>query len=563
MCGIHLVTSSNPSTALEAVNKMVATTTHRGPDGTHASQVGNVTFGFNRLMIVGGSQGEQPIMIETKGLTLIGNGEIFNYKELDEGFDYKTTSDLEIILHLYDKYATSFLERLEGQFSFALHDSRKKQIVFARDRWGITPLFYSLKPDLVLSSSIKALIKSGLLESDVTLDPQGIAEQWFLYGPTPPRTIFKGIHQLAPGSVALYNLEKSSLITEHYADALPQTNKEKASPQTLRDALTQSVQKRLQGEYGPGVYVSGGVDSSIIASLVARVGANPKLFSISFTDAEYDESPYQRKLAEYLDCELQSVHIETKDIISHLDECLAYTESPLIRTAPVPMMLLSHVVRGSGLKYILCGEGADELFAGYPVFQKGLSSVADKKEEALSFARYFQNKKECEAAASVLKSFSVNPSLLNLRREEIDTKLSRYLLANQGDRVSMANSIEQRFPFLDSSVAQIASGLEDDKLIHNGNGKWILRKAFEDYLPDELLYRKKQGYLTPDVGVAKALQKSPGFREALSEEACNKYGIFNYANIQKLLESINTTAEARFILFAYTTHRLVELMVEN
>lgn len=547
---------------------MVKRAAHRGPDETSIYEDQEVVIGFNRLEIVGGSHGTQPITNADDSIVIAGNGEIFNYKELDNNYKYKTTSDLEIALHLYEEYGTSFIDKLEGQFSFVIFDKSKRKLLFARDRWGITPLYYTqIGKTFLLSSSIRALIKSGII-GDLSLDSTGIAEHWYLYGPTPPRTAFKNIYQIPPGSFSEYDLDSHTIVTQDYLDnVLPQSAassyKEIDAAAMLQATLVESVRTRLQSDKQPGIYVSGGVDSSIIAAIVNQTSPiKPKLFGIGFTDRSFDESAYQRQLAAHLECELENVFISTMDIIANIEKCIEFTESPLIRTAPVPMMLLSQKVRESGIKYVLCGEGADELFAGYPVFQKGISSVQDKWHELSMFTPIFIDQPAIQKIRS--SSNEVGNSLHILRRHEISTKLSRYLLVNQGDRVAMANSVEQRFPFLDSSVASLAGNLADDLLINDEHqGKYILRKAFSDSLPQNLIDRKKQGYLTPDLQVVKELHEKGQLDEILSESTCNEVGIFDHSQLHNLLTNIDTETKARFLLFAYSTHILVKSMKEN
>lgn len=567
MCGIHLIAGETQSVAIDRVQRMVKVSTHRGPDAASTYEDKEVAIGFNRLEIVGGSHGAQPITSADGSLVLVGNGEIFNYRELDNGYKYKTTSDLEVVLHLYEEYGVDFIDKLEGQFSFVIFDKSKRRLLFARDRWGITPLYYAQAgKKLSLSSSIRALFKSGVI-ANISLDPLGLAEHWYSYGPTPPRTAFKGIYQIPPGSFAEYNLDSNTMTTQRYLDnILPQHAthiNETDATKLLRTTLVESTRTRLQPDKQPGVYVSGGVDSSIVAAIVNQASViKPKLFGIGFTDKSFDESIYQKQLASHLGCELENIFIDTQDIIENIEKCIGFTEGPLIRTAPIPMMLLSEKVRKSGIKYVLCGEGADELFAGYPVFQKGVSSVQDKRSELSMFGPFFIDQ---AAIQEVGGSFDkVESSLHELRRQEINTKLSRYLLVNQGDRVAMANSVEQRFPFLDSSVAELAGSFSDELLINNEyQGKHILRKAFEEVLPGNLIDRKKQGYLTPDLQVVKELLKSGKINEVLSQSSCEEIGVFDYAQMSSLIADIDTEIKARFLLFTYSTHLLVKLMKED
>ena len=467
----------------------------------------------------------------------------------------RTESDVEVLLHLYEELGIEFIHQIEGQFSFVVLDKIKNKIMFARDRWGITPLFYALPNNqLVVSSSIRSVISSGLID-DVSLDPTGLAESWALYGATSPRTCFKHIFQLPPGSFAEFDLTSHEFTNTSYMDmARPR----RRSSESLTTLLEASVARRLQGDYAPGAYVSGGIDSSIIAALINQVSpTKPKLYSIAFENPAFDESPFQRMLADYLECELRTVTVGVDDIINNLDACVATTESPLTRSAPVPMMLLSAAVHADGLKYVLCGEGADELFAGYPVFTKGKASVTDKWNELSSFISYFQDPGlPDKLRASAMSFLEATTDLRTLRKREIDTKLSRYLLVGQGDRVSMANSVEQRFPFLDSGVSDLAFSASQEQLMCGGEGKRMLRESFRDLLPEQLLSRKKQGYLTPDFDVVTALQERGLLRQKLSKDMCDRVGVFRHDALDYLIQNFQTEAEARFLLFTYTTHVL-------
>jgi asparagine synthase (glutamine-hydrolysing) len=555
MCGIHMIAGVAEEHATPVIDAMVAGCAHRGPDSSAIAGTDDVFIGFNRLEIVGGANGQQPISNEDGSITVVGNGEIFNYQQLKSSHlkqhTYQTASDIEVLLHLYEEQGTDFLGALEGQFSFAIHDRSKNKIILARDRWGITPLFYAHQNGrLIVSSSVKAIIDTGLI-TDIALDPIGLAESWDLYGPTPPRTCFSGISQLPPSAYAEYGLSSQAFKIQNF-QTLSRGSTE------LQDTFKQSVADRLQGSYGPGVYVSGGLDSSIIAALVNEVAdKKPTLFGIAFKDPAFDESKYQVMLAEHLGCELRTVRIDTEDIIRNIDECVRFAESPLIRTAPVPMMLLSKEVRSAGIKYVLCGEGADELFAGYPVFAKGKSSATEKRDELSSFNACFIDDKVADAVAASFRDIAkLGEDLTGLRRQEIATKLSRYLLVNQGDRMAMSNSVEQRFPFLDNRVSGLAFSLHRGDLIKRGDGKLVLREAFVDLLPKELLMRKKQGYLTPDFQVVKKLAEDGVLQLVLSPARCAEVGIFEHSKIEPIIQTMDTELKARFLLFAYTTHLL-------
>lgn len=571
MCSINLILSKkeSPSKLYEAVINMTRSTSHRGPDSTEIISGRGFSLGFNRLEIVGGSKGSQPISNEDNKIHLICNGEIFNYKELmkihKNKHVYKTTSDVEVLLHLYEELGPEFIKLLDGQFAFTIIDENKGRVIIGRDRFGINPLFYYMKEDLfIVGSEIKAILNSGYLKN-IRLNPESIAESWFFYGSIPPKTSFKDVFQLSPAFLGIFDFRTNKLNTTPYW-SLSEQGKDMDSNQTqkLDKILSNSIKRRLQGNYKPGLYVSGGLDSSIVALLTEKFSnIKPELFSIVFKDKKFDESKYQDQLATFLKCRLHKVHIDTKTIVENIKQGIYHTETPLIRSAPIPMMLLSKEARKWKVKFVLCGEGADELFLGYPVFIKGKSSVQDKWDENKEYIKFFidpEMNNKIQQEYKKITSIEKDSNLLYVRIIEIQTKLSQYLLINQGDRMSMANGIEQRFPFLDLEVVNYASSVNKKMLIQNNIGKNILRKTFQALLPKKLVMRKKQGYLAPDIEVAHELLKNEKYRKFLSEQCIKKLNIFNYFEVTKLIKKISSKemkeSDARFLLFIYTTQLL-------
>ena len=576
MCSINLILSQkeSPLKLKQSALDMARSTLHRGPDSTEIISGKGFALCFNRLEIVGGSQGFQPISNETNRIHLICNGEIFNHKELVKKYKlkhlHKTTSDVEVLLHLYEELGPGFVKLLEGQFAFTIVDENKGQVIIGRDRFGINPLFYHMKRNLlVIASEIKAIFNSGFIKN-ISLNPEGIAESWFFYGSIVPNTSFANIFQLPPASIGVYKINTGKLVVTSYW-SLTKQEKGAYPNQKLDKILSNSVQKRLQGSYGPGVYVSGGLDSSIIAFLVKKFSKNkPKLFSITFKDKNFDESKFQDQLAKFLKCSLHKVHIDTHTIIKNIKQGLFHTETPLIRSSPIPMMLLSKEVRKCGIKFVLCGEGADELLLGYPVFAKGKSSIQDKWKENRKYIKFFVNPELCNKILNKYKKLigiKKDSNALSIRKIEIQTKLSQYLLTNQGDRMSMANSVEQRFPYMDTDVVNYALNADKNILMQNNVGKDILRKTFQSVLPKELTMRKKQGYLSPDIDVACELIKHQECKKYLSEQSIEKLKIFNYLEVSNLIKRIASLevkeSDARFLLFVYTTQLLEDIFHLN
>lgn len=581
MCSVNFIYQNNlgKEKMRKSIDSMVASSNHRGPDATEVLVESEFALGFNRLQIVGGKLGSQPIYDKANGLLIICNGEIFNHKELQKDYfsndPFLTKSDVEIILHLYKKFGEQSISYLEGQFSYILYDLNKKKVILGRDRFGINPLFYYLNNrTLIVASEIKSILASRLTKN-VSLDQKGIIESLLFYGAIPPRTCFTNVLQVPPANYVTYNLLTNQLEQIKYWEINKneefQSNKEQSSME-LRELLFNSVRKRLQGESIPGVYLSGGIDSSIIAFIVNQLSdKKPRLFSIAFEDKRYDESQFQEEVARNLNIELEQLRVSFEDIAKNLQECIYHVETPLIRTAPIPMMWLSKKVKSTGTKFVLCGEGADEMFAGYPVFIKNKASIEEKWDTISQYIKLFQdsslNSYIAKMKGHIIDEANDVNKLSHNRKKEIMTKLSQYLLVNQGDRMSMANGVEQRFPFLDTDLVNYAFSLDDDLLIMDNQGKQILREAFRKDLPAELINRKKQGYLAPDDTVIRAILVDGRYNYLLKESYFNKVNIFDYSKTHEIIEritrSIANLFDANALLFILTTHLLHDIFIKN
>jgi asparagine synthase (glutamine-hydrolysing) len=326
------------------------------------------------------------------------------------------------------------------------------------------------------------------------------------------------------------------------------------------------------GGFGVGVYAGGGVDSSIVAYYTKKFSRKDVLlFSLTFSDPEYDESYYQKIISSYLNLPLISVHIDTEKIFKNLKRGVYYCETPLIRTAPVPLILLSKKVKEAGVKFVLCGEGADELFAGYPVFLKKKSSIEDKWRDNFSYIGLFQDRTvrgHVRATYKLLLRKKPDRGIDRLRKIEMSTKLSGYLLSSQGDRVSMASGVEQRFSYLDTSIMKLAFEVGVNFLMDQREGKIVLKRIAQSILPEEITNRRKQGYLTPDIAVALRLLKERNYQTLLSEEVIKNVGIFNSEEVRKVRERFMSAKpkdlkDARILIFIATTHLLDGVFCER
>lgn len=554
---------------------------HRGPDSHGYFVDGNVAVGTRRLSIIDLETGDQPVFNEDRSLVLCCNGEIFNYLELRDGLEkkghrFQTKTDVEVLVHLYEEEGVGFLNRLNAQFAFAVYDSRDRSLFLARDQFGICPLFYTVADGFfVFASEIKAILEHPRVPREVNLT--GLDQVLSLTGYISPRTLFRDIHSLPPGhyltvrngdlSVREYwDLEYPT--AEEAADGRP----EKFYAETLAGLLEQSVRYRLQADVPVGFFLSGGLDSSIIASLIHRISpdTNRHSFSISFSDEGLCESKYQRLMSEAVGSIHHEIRFDGSDIAPRLRDAVYHSECPLKETYNTASLALSHETRRNGVKVVLNGEGSDELFAGYvgyrfdkrrPAGPKGhdLDTVlADELREKLwgdSDLNYekdeyaFREVKQALYSTGVAERFAefdctnfpvVNKERLRGRhplhkRSYLDFKLrlAGHLIADHGDRMTMANSVEARYPFLDINVVEFCRQIPPDLKLNGFTEKYILKKAAEGLVPGQIVNREKFGFVAP--GSPALLQRQTEWvNDLLSYERIKRQGYFNPDTVEFL-----------------------------
>ena len=550
---------------------MIARLHHRGPDGTGTLVDGAIGLAHARLSIIDLAGGQQPIHNEDRTVQVVFNGEIFNYLELrqeliERGHQFYTQSDTEVIVHLFEEYGDRFVDHLNGQFAIALWDTRRQSLVLARDRTGIRPLFYTeVAGRFIFASEVKALF--ALPEVRRCIDVQALAETCTYWSPLAPRTAFEGVVSLPPGHVMVITNGVRRLhrywdwtfpdAEQGRRDGLNRYEADYAAE--LRELMIDAVRLQLRADVPVGAYLSGGLDSSIITSIVRNFSDTPlRTFSLTFEDAEFDESAYQQQLVDYLGTEHTSIRCTRADIAAAFPHTILHTESPIVRTAPAPLMLLSRHVREAGYKVALTGEGADEVFGGYDLFKEAKirrfwarspdsttrprilerlypylkNSPATGRAFTQAFFRngmeqvdqpYFAHIPRWTTTRRISQFFSREvhdaigdwdpydaimttlPSGMNrwkpMARDqyvEAHTLMTGYLLCSQGDRVAMANSIEGRFPFLDHRLIEFANRLPPQLKLHGLTEKYLLKKSMTGLLPESVRMRTKQPYRAPD-----------------------------------------------------------------
>ena len=353
---------------------------HRGPDDSGVLSLGAAGFGHTRLSIIDPAGGAQPMSLPERELALVFNGEIYNYVELrDEltklGHAFRTRSDTEVVLRALAEWGDDALTRFNGQWAIALWDGRRRRLLLSRDRVGIHPLYYAESADrIVFASEVKAIFAA-----DPTLrqglDPVGLDQTFTFWAAIAPRTVFRGISELPPGHVRVYEDGKASEHVYFEHDFTKRFSGSVADAENaVREALERATALRmLRADVPVGCYLSGGLDSSLIAALGLRAkGEKFHTFSLRFADAEYDETEFQQLVARRLGTEHHEVVVSRDDIARVFPAVVRHTERPILRTAPAPLFLLSKLVSDLGVKVVLTGEGADEFFAGYDLFREGV-----------------------------------------------------------------------------------------------------------------------------------------------------------------------------------------------
>jgi len=590
---------------------MVMSLSHRGPDeaGIHTSQ--NASLGHCRLSIIDLEGGLQPLHNENKSVWITYNGEIFNYPELRErlarqGHRFYTKTDTEVIVHLYEEKGEALLEELNGQFAFVIWDKKKNKFLMARDRTGIRPLYYSVSAgSLLFASEIKALFSSGKIKRE--LDYGGLGQLFTFWTPLPPKTVFKNVFELPPAH--FMTVSGGRMEINRYWDVEPgglshsPEKKDDDYAEELMALLDDAARIRLRADVPVASYLSGGLDSSFISSLVKQK-YNPGIqtYSVAFRDKYYDESAHQKTVSDFIGSAHSRIDCSYADIGKAMPDVIWHTEKPLVRTAPAPMFMLSRLVRESGIKVVLTGEGADEMLGGYDLFKEmkirrfwarqpdskcrpallnilhaGISggastapafieafyrthlSGADKnwyshipRWDTTSYIKSFfaDDLKGAVSSESVYETiesllpdgFSSWDSLLKAQYIEIFTLLSGNLLSSQGDRVAMAHSVEGRYPFLDYRVVRYALSLPPRCKIRGLREKYLLKKAAAAYLPADIIARKKQAYRAPESQSFLNAGKLEYVEELLSESNLKNTGIFNPSAVAGLMAKCRNSA---------------------
>jgi asparagine synthase (glutamine-hydrolysing) len=596
MCGICGMVAFDGETVDPALlESMNDTLVHRGPDSGGLTIDGHVGLAARRLAIIDLAGGNQPITNEDGRITVVQNGEIYNYRELRAeleraGHRFSTHSDTEVLVHLYEEHGARFVERLRGMFALAVWDSRERRLLIARDRFGIKPLYYRLRDDsLSFASELKALLCLRNFSREVDLEA---LEAYLAFSFVPaPLTIFGDARKLPPGSLLVWEGRGSDVRVERYAEPRPapaghtRGEDEEVLAEELRAALRDSVRAHLIADVPVGVLLSGGLDSATIAALAALESSAPvSTFTIGFQERQFDEREPARLVAERYGTDHHELVLRP-DAAQLLPELADAFDEPFADSSAIPTYLVSRLARGQ-VKVALSGEGGDELFGGYNYylghllaprlkpFAAALRPLVERLPTSSAKASTFDWKakrfvraaglptleRHCEWKSvfspeernallrperrgrlepiELLRSRYAGSEGTDLLGRVIDLDLGVFLVDDmlvKTDRASMAHSLEVRVPILDPAVTGLALSLPTSMKVRRLTKKRLLRRAVAPLLPEAILSGQKRGFSMPLAAWLRG-ELAPFARDVLSPANVERQGFFRAEAVQRLLD---------------------------
>ena len=603
MCGIAGIVASDRLHADDRARlaPMRDVITHRGPDDAGAFVDAQAALGHRRLSIVDLAAGHQPLSNEDESIWIVFNGEIYNHAEVRptleaHGHRYRTRSDTETIVHAYEQWGDACVEHLRGMFAFAIWDARRRRLLLARDRMGIKPLYWTLAGDRILfGSEIKSILASGLVQAEA--NDRGIPELLSTRYLSGAETLFKGIHRLMPGHVLVF--EHGTATTRQWWDVpagarRPEIDRmsDAETVAAFRAKLEDAVRTRLMADVPLGMFLSGGLDSSAVAALMARMIDRPlQTFSVAFKQRAFSELDYAREVARAIGADSHEIVIDERDFFGALPRLVWHEDEPIAHPSSIPLYFVSKLA-GEHVKVVLTGEGSDELLAGYGKYPRALANwraggmwrlapepvrqfVGDaivprlparlaryaqrsflampRTPEAMFFDNFaaiglgrqasllqpaYSRHATADAYAPSRRYFDTPNGRSTVLDRLLYTDLKTYLveLLMKQDQMSMAASIESRVPFLDHHLVEFAAALPPRMKLRGFTTKWILREAVKSILPARILSRPKMGFPVPfalwlrgdGAGLA---------RDVLLDTRTRQRGITNPAAVASLIDA--------------------------
>jgi asparagine synthase (glutamine-hydrolysing) len=593
ICGFYQYETHEPAEA-RVLEDMLQVMQHRGPDGSGAYFDEDLALGMRRLSIIDLTGGKQPITNEDGSILTVFNGEIYNYRSLQEllrtrGHSLSTCSDTEVIVHLYEDYGERCVQHLRGMFAFAIWDTHRRRLFVARDRLGIKPLYFAQTgAGLIFASEIKAILQHPSVRSD--LDTEALANFLSLRYVPAPQTMFKGICSLPPGCCLTCNIDGVKLRRYwdlSFANHGNTRNREETYAEELEALLRECVQLHLVSDVPFGAFLSGGVDSSTIVALMSQFVQEPvKTYSVGF-DGEgesFSELPYARLVAKEFQTDHHEVVIRPAHLTDLAETVTWHLDQPLAEHATLANFMVAHLA-SRDVKMVLTGEGGDELFAGYaryagerlaPLFglvpntakrlalavsshipgfrrEKLALYALSQSREVTRFLNWFplfnSDMKESllsEDLKATLSAYETEAVIAaHLARTDATDSISRMLyvdttlwlpdlLLARGDKMSMAASVEARVPFLDHKLVEFAASLPRNLKIRGLVSKYLLKKVAHSWLPPVVVRRKKQGFPMPS-SLWLRKEARPFLRDTLSSSVLRRRGLFNPRVVEKLI----------------------------
>lgn len=561
MCGLMAILGRTRSPSPDAVRLGLEALRHRGPDATGlwSSPDGRIILGHDRLSLVDLAAGDQPLRNETGTILAIVNGEFYGYAQMRadleaRGHRFRSRSDSEILLHLYEEHGTACLAHLRGEFAFVLWDEARQMLFAARDRFGIKPLFYAVQDgQLFLASEVKALHAAGV---EAAWDEASALQQMTIASLSAGQSLFRGVKTLPPGHHMIGR--DGGLALEKYWDFdfaaesdLP-VGSDRDYAERFRGAMEEAVRLRLQADVPVGCYLSGGLDSCSVLGLMAKLSSTPvRAFTLSFDHPVYDEASIAREMADHAGAELTVIPVAEQDLAENFSDAIWHAERPMANAHGVAKFMLSAAVRQAGYKAVLTGEGADEILAGYAHFRLDLlrsaaagglgtsaQALADSNPASRglllpdgsvpvvpvlidrlgyvpafteAFTGNFMKLAPFLPAGTSLDGIyatlldGAGPDSQIAGRHPVNrslylwnkTLLPNYILTMLGDRMEMAHSIEGRVPFLDHHVVELTRSFPVDQKIKGTIEKYVLREAMRPLLTKTVYQRQKHPFLAP------------------------------------------------------------------
>jgi asparagine synthase (glutamine-hydrolysing) len=549
MCGITGIIHIDSKNYIDKVKVMNDSLYHRGPDADGIAIFENAVLGHRRLSIIDLSTGGQPMYNHDKSIAVVFNGEIYGYKEIKEtllkSYSFKSNSDTEVIIALYETYGNDFIKKLPGMFSFALWDDSKQTMIFARDRFGEKPLYYAIGKDneFIFASEIKAIIATGLIEPEISTD--SIAHYLHRLYVHPTKTIYKNVFTLPAAHMLTYR--NNSFLVERYWN-LPDTNEtitlNEAIPK-FRELFKNSIKKQLISDVPVGAFLSGGLDSTTVVSEASKLTSNMKTFAFGY-EGTRNELSFARMAAQKYHTEHYELHDKDNDIAELILKMSEIYDEPFADSSSISTYLISKLTKEHA-KVVLTGDGGDELLGGYYGWYRSLITMGEdksfdflgkvtfmrllaqivlrtrykKKANFISRTRGLYYKKKFKDVFEAHQNSNVYFKVEEIKKLKLDSNLIKSIpsweksntvddamrsdiedympgdILTKIDRASMANSIELRAPFLDIEFAEFAISLPYRLKINSDEDKIILRRVFEEEWPEEIRRRSKAGFGAP------------------------------------------------------------------